>query len=398
MKPLCRRCQKPVTRKGNTGYCSSECRNAAIERQCENPLCRTMYVPKNMARPNKYCTIACSLVANRAKTEQGAQKWRVATREKRPVVFCKLPTCPRPDEPVPMSKAEAERTENHYHKPNCLREFWNQGGARKGKGQRLSQDARHVCETCGRVRTYWANAQRRPRNCRTCARLLKKERGPSDRRRVERRCGYSQCGKVLFVPTSIARTTKVSHCTREHYQAARHERATVQVRCTACGEQRDYRPAMIPGSVDRATMTWVCTRCRPHKSAMRLLTCAHCKQPFQRRIKLGRAEGLHFCGMAHFLEYHRERRQMVACRACGKTTRRRQGGFFCDSKCYGTWLAKQTRPERAPSAAEARVIQKWKSGIRGVRHLALAAGVSTTTVLKLRHAGKLVEPTATRLA
>lgn len=396
MERLCRRCQKPHRRKGLTEYCSSECRNAAIERQCENPLCRTMYVPKNMARPNKYCSIACALVANRAKAEQGAKKWRVATREKRPVVFCKLSTCPRPDEPVPMSKEEAERTENHYHKPDCLREFWNQGGASKGKGQRRPQDAQHMCETCGKVRTYWVIAARRPRNCRTCARKLKRSRVRAAT--VERRCGYSQCGKLLHVSAYDARTRETSHCSRAHYQAARHERATVQVRCTACGEQRDYRLLMIPGSVDQVTMTWVCTRCRPHKSAMRLLTCAHCEQPFQRRIKLGGAEGLHFCGMGHFLEYHRERRRMVVCRACGNTTRRRQGGFFCDSTCYGVWLAKQSRPERAPSAAEARVIQKWKSGIRGVRHLALAAGVSTTTVLKLRQTGKLVEPTATRSA
>lgn len=393
MERLCRRCQKPHRRKGLTEYCSSECRNAAIERECENPLCRTKYVPKNMARPNKYCSTACSLVANRAKTEQGVKRWRARVVAERPPVMCALPTCPRPDEPIPMKKSQADDSKNHYHVPDCLREFMRQGG-----GARRHPLKEAFCADCGtaRGRRTVEYTQLHP-YCRPCGRARRVWTRRSGSTQI-RRCAYSVCGRALHVPASKARKAKTSYCNLAHYNDARHERATVPIRCTACGEQRDYRPAMIPVSVDRATMTWVCVRCRPHKSAIRLLTCAHCEQPFRRRVKLGEAERLHFCRMAHLLEYHRERRRTVVCQVCGKTTVRRHGGLYCGSKCYGVSLQGQPRPERGPSTAEMRVIRKWEEGIRGIRHLAAATGVSTTTVLKLKQAGKLVEPTAARSA
>ncbi len=205
-------------------------------------------------------------------------------------------------------------------------------------------------------------------------------------------------------------------------------------------------------TLDRAALTWTCPPCQVKPRSLETILCVQCqlsvplydaqgrprkrfcshacqrvwnhehRQPLVRAVcaycQILAARGLrapedvtfsitrwrdrrsglkhHFCNRSHRTLYqHEQRIRTLRCQRCDAVIERKGNGAFCSWECYVADKYGRPNPPRHPSDAEQNVLALWASGFRGTsRAIAAEAQVSANTVLKLKKAGKLVEPAA----
>jgi len=378
---------------GNPGrYCSNEChgqakhnaamaraeaRCASLERVCD--LCDTVFVPK---RGNKgpYCSRVCTA---RSKLD-AALRGAASRRDLRPLVMAVCAAggaCLTPSEPLPSRRAR-------YHHA-CLHAVRT-----SGQWTPPRTGAVIACQECGRDIGYRSPSELCQKYCADCAvhkRTSRTRKGMPVRHRLGEvvPCAFHGCATMVYVEPGRLKRSVTHACCRAHSRAAL--RLAGQVHCTACGGERYFRPSAIPQAVDRSTMTWVCSVCRPKKTTVREFECLYCHMPVLRRVLVDGPVGDRFCRAAHRDKYYHEmRRRSNPCRYCGAIIQRKGSHVtYCNWDCYTA--AKQGRPlqRHKPSKAELRIKAAYRKGVRGVRPLAAVSKTSKTTVQKLIAAGKI---------
>lgn len=367
-------------------YCSETCAKAAPERTCQQ--CGKAFSVKAPAQRGLYCSNVCRGKAIHGRAILGAAAARRARG--RLEVPCAFAACPSPDALLSVHRSRSGA--RHYH-PECWQAY-RQSGALRQKGSILT------CQTCGGEIGYRMPSEQQQKYCIACWITMRKgKRGPRVQApRLMRECPF--CHAVVSCLPSMAARTATSFCSAEHYYAWRRMQHRTQVRCLRCGKERHYFPSALPLGVNRSTMTWTCLDCRSRKTTMRACTCQYCGKGFSARITFSAPSNRRFCTLACRQEhYRRRRRDRPGCQRCGQLIQRRgQHLRFCNWQCYTDAKQGRPNPHWHPSQAEQRVLEQWAAGVRGVRPLARAAWVSGNTVLKLKRAGRLVEPAAARTA
>jgi len=403
----CRHCKQAFTRTwALKAFCGEACKQEHRRRVCQWPGCRKVFQAKNDVSPRPYCGEACrlkALEARRAETTKAAAVARVARG--RTEVVCGWEDCPKPEVLISVRVSEVAAGEKKYHRDGCL-QAWNEAGRGlrgMGKGRVLS------CQSCGQEIGYRSPSQVNQKYCLACG--LKAggiaggiagghSHATHKKQGEDRPC--SVCGTLRYFLRSELKKHEHEgspfYCSRDCWHADRRgERFGKKVvRCTCCGQERAYYKHRLPRRVDRATMTWLCPKCRVPVTGYQQRTCEHCGIGFRARIRVAKPEASRFhslaCRTAHYME---ARRRRGPCAQCGGPIKRRgQASKYCSWEC--TKASKQGRPNPhwRPSRAEQRVLEQWTAGVRGVRPLARAARVADTTVRNMKAAGKLVESAA----
>lgn len=376
----CRRCEKsfPGTRAG-TLYCSDACKEADNTRICK--LCgKTFHVTFGHTR--LYCGRKC---AGQADREVAIQASATKRRSQRISVPCIWPDCPRPYDLLSLPSSWTKHPSKQRH-PECRAAYRLAcgGGTKPRKGRVVE------CKGCGTTIGYRMPSQTGQEYCNLCAHRHLRGKPRPIKSGEWRTCPFETCSNVTYVSPSRAARASVTFCSVAHRFAALE--SGVIVTCRVCGSVKRYSPSLLPRAMDRATMTWVCTDCRPRKTAVRSFTCAQCHDSFTRRVSLtSSVDDDRFCQASCRKQYYREmRRRANPCQYCGKVIERRgRHKAYCNWDCYIAGKTGQPLPHYHPSKAELRIIAAWTAGARGVRPLARASSASINTVQKLIKAGKI---------
>ena len=404
----CLQCKRPFTPSEHfMGYCSVECKQAARRRVCQWPPCGKTFLARNGRAKRRFCSNQCRQAAIGIKAIEAAAA-RAAAR--RVSVQCALAgtTCPRPNDLLLLSPSVARALKFPHH-PECDPTPLRKAFVRESIQARRPRKGKEIfCEDCGTSLGYKSLAQMKQKRCWLCAQKTTAARirvldgtyaGASSTSHGIYVCTY--CGTSVQRLSSHVPTSGRVFCSRAHASKWRSEEAVrrgtrVAITCRTCGVVQIFQGSEVPRTLDRDTMTWVCTSCRVPKTAWQERVCDHCQRLYRARIRLNKPGAAHFCSLACRYDHYKEvRRGRGPCAQCGGPIKRRgQASKYCSWAC--TKAAKQGRPNPhwRPSQAEQRVLEHWAAGVRGVRPLAAAAWVSKTTVQRLYKLGRLVESAA----
>ena len=334
------------------------------------------------------------------------------------LVLCAYSACPTPAEPIEVRASRARRQQRFFHR-DCYPLAWSEDSPRRG--QRSGREA--LCAGCGVSLGYKAPSWFRQgrRFCRTCGWRMA-HRTPRLAFLI-RTCAFCNAPVERWPSEDAERV----FCTRAHYAAFRRLRRGMLVNrgwivCRKCGSRRPSRRSWQPASLDPATETYVCQRCRgvdhgrkcslpgcrerltryqerycsrAHHSAAqrgprRRLRCEYtaCRRPFE--VTPFWAGRRRFCSRSCAARGKEVQRARHSCALCG-TTLPRQTGRFCNQKCYTAWRRARLVPGARSIAARSNVLIAWERGVRGPRALAREAHASITTVYRvLKAEGKAV--------
>lgn len=371
----------------NKVYCPTCTALAMCPRQCQHAPCSRLYTVKSAAYlDSKYCSIPCSLAANRQIACDAAAKARVGRG--RVEVDCALVAsgqCLHPDELISVVRSQSEMRK--YHIPDC-NEIGYETGDRREKKSTL-----RFCEKCDEPIGYHFPSSF-TKYCRDCGLGTCKGQPLPRGRGAWHTCAWTGCANQIYVAPWRAKLSKAGPFYCKDHDGRRARRTATRVRCTECKSVRRYHKGKVPTSIDPATLTWVCLACRPYKTTARPFVCAQCDRPFTRRVKTSTPvvdSDVHFCTLACRKVYAEERRaEAPPCHHCNKVIQRRgRHKKYCDWTCYRA--AKIGRPvlRSRPSKAEQRIIVAAQGGVRGVRPLARASRTSSATVQKFIKLGKI---------
>ncbi len=285
-----------------------------------------------------------------------------------------------------------------FHSLSCATAAAHARGVPLGR-KRTLPDA--VCEYCGET-FYPLTRLKRNRFCR-------REHADAWQRQkhaAPHACQWPDCprrGDLLTGYGSDPSKPRKYHpeCYRAWQHAgggAKRKRTGQELVCSRCHTGRGYRyPSELRHRRDYHT--GLCQKCwKAQRTAARVtVTCAWCAKnrlPGARFTlpphRITRHVTHHFHNVSERARYYGEMvRKYHPCPQCGGRVER-PDHTYCTRACL--YAARAGKPRRGPSKAEGDVLEAYRQGVRGVRPLAKAAGVSTTTVLKLKREGKLIEP------
>lgn len=386
---LCKResCGQPFTpTMRNKAYCPACTALAARPRLCQRAGCGLVYTVKSPAAlDSKYCSIPCSLTANRQNACDAAAKARRARgRVEVECALVKSGRCLHPDDLITVVRSRSGAPT--HHKPDCQAIGRETGYGRKKKG------ATRACEKCGQDLGYRFPSDA-TKYCRDCGCGTCKGRSLPRGRGEWHTCASVKCDNRIYVAPWRAKLSAAGLFYCEDHDGRRARRTATRVRCTKCKSIGRYHKGKVPTSIDPATLTWICLACRSYKTAVRSFLCMECGDLFERRVKTSAPDtGVHLCRKTSCRSAYREkiRAQSPPCAYCGEVIQRRgRHRKYCDWTCCRA--AKKGRPvfHYRPSKAEQRIMAAWKGGARGVRPLARVSRTSPATVQKFIRAGKI---------
>jgi len=383
----CPQCHTEFTRtRRQLVFCSPACWQVAHTRTCQH--CGQPFKLKYLKDDQKYCKGECHLAANLAAMVAATVAMRQA--KGRTLAPCGWgDKCLFPGVPVSVTKSKAHKNKHH---PECWEARGNHAGGRTGTGNGKVL----WCQECGREIGYRPPSGLRQKLCSECHRGRRGGVHSRVKSGEQRPCPI--CGTLVYLTQGQIKANKPGCCSPKCGGAwRRRKRSQSQdLTCQACGTIKRFPATHLPRAIARGSTVWTCAACRQPQTAYQERTCEHCQKSFRARIRVAKPEASRFCSLACRHDHYKEvRRRRGPCAQCGGPIKRRgQANKYCSRRCTGA--AKMGRPNRhrQPSPAELSVLEQWAAGVRGVRPLATAAGVSKSTVQDIYSRGRLVEPVA----
>jgi len=371
----------------NKVYCPTCTALAMCPRQCQHAPCSRLYTVKSAAYlDSKYCSIPCSLAANRQIACDAAAKARVGRG--RVEVECALVAsgqCLHPDELISVVRSQSEMRK--YHIPDCNEIGYETGDRREKKS------ALRFCEKCDKPIGYHFPSSF-TKYCRDCGLGTCKGQTLPRGRGAWHTCAWRGCANQIYAAPWRAKLSKAGlfYCKDHDGRRARH--TATRVRCTKCPNVREYYTGRVPTSVDPATRTWICPACRSYKTVGRAFECAQCDRSFTRRVKTSTPvpdpDARPLCLDCRRADAEKKRAQAPPCDYCKKVIQRRgRHKKYCDWTCYRAAKKGRTGLRYRPSKAQQRIVAAQQGGARGVRPLARASHTSPVTVQNLIKLGKI---------